>query len=139
MKYIKFVLLAIWQLPQNILGALLLLFYYLFKNKPKYYLTLGDVFYFYTLNMPSGISLGNIVIMNYPLNRRANDTKHEFGHSIQSKILGFLYLIIIGVFSLAGNVWDRLFHKKWDNKKRTQWYYNLPWEKWADKLGGVKR
>ena len=65
--------------------------------------------------------------------------KHESGHAQQSKRLGIFYLIIIGLPSISGNIFSRLFHKKWEPKKRILWHYNLPWEKWADKLGGVRR
>lgn len=139
MKTIKDILLYIWQLPQNLAGLVLLGWYYMFGVKPKKYLTLDNVDFYHTASMPSGISLGEYVIMDYPYNRRANDVKHEFGHTKQSKILGWFYLIVIGILSLACNIVDRLFHKKWNEKDREVWYYNLPWEKWADKLGGVKR
>ena len=56
--------------------------------------------------------------------------KHETGHSVQSKYLGPLYLIVVGLLSLIGNIIDRYFELD---------YYNLLWEKSADKLGGVKR
>lgn len=139
MKIIKDILLYIWQIPQNLVGLVLLGWYFVFGVKPKKYLILDGVNFFYTPSMPSGISLGKYVIMDYPYNRRANDVKHEFGHSKQSKILGPLYLIIIGIPSVVGNIYDRIAHKKWDKKKSYIWYYNQPWEKWADKLGEVKR
>ena len=65
--------------------------------------------------------------------------KHEYGHSIQSRILGPAYLLIIGIPSLLGNIYDRVFNKEWKYSKSCRWYYNQPWEKWADKLGGVDR
>ena len=65
--------------------------------------------------------------------------KHEYGHTIQSRILGPFYLIIIGLPSLIGNIYDQIAHKNWSLKDSCIWYYNQPWEKWADKLGGVDR
>lgn len=127
MNNIKEILLWIWQLPQNLLGLLLL---FIYKQDKEYYRQDGRIFY-YTPEMPSGISLGNYIIL-----RRTDfgdSMKHEFGHSRQSRLLGPLYLIIIGLFSLGGNIYDRIFHKG------SKWYYNLPWEKWADRLGGVVR
>ena len=124
---IKEILLWIWQLPQNLLGLLLL---FIYRQDKEYHRRDGRIFY-YTPEMPSGISLGNYIIL-----RRADfgdSMNHEFGHSRQSRFLGPLYLIIIGLFSLGGNIYDRIFHKG------SKWYYNLPWEKWADRLGGVVR
>ena len=65
--------------------------------------------------------------------------RHEQGHQKQSLYLGWLYLIIIGIPSFCGNIFDRLFHRKWDVSKRYDWYFSQPWEKWADELGGVNR
>ena len=123
----KEVLLYIWQLPQNLLGLFLLLYY---KHEKEYYRHLGRVFY-HTKEMPSGISLGNYIIMNREDKREG--MKHEFGHTIQSRRQGWFYLLITGLPSLIGNILSRIF--KWSDKK----YYNQPWEKRADKLGGVVR
>ena len=129
----KEILLYLWQLPQNLLGLLLLLWY---KREKVYHRLNGRIFY-YTDEMPSGISLGNYIIMNRE--DREDGMRHEYGHSIQSRILGPLYLLIIGIPSACGNLYDRLFHKKWPWPQQMKWYYNQPWEKWADKLGNVKR
>lgn len=120
-----YILLWIWQLPQNIIGLIL---------------TIGasciDGIYFREL-FNSGVSLGNYIIIDKDFIRllRWNKTKikHEQGHSKQSMILGPLYLIAIGIPSVIGNILFRIF--KWPVEK----YYKQPWEAWADKLGGVKR
>lgn len=121
------VLFFLWQLPQNILG-LILLFYY--KDEKIFHEFRGRRFY-YTKEMCSGISLGNYIV----LKRKDNEDgiKHEYGHSIQSRILGPLYLLLIGLPSLLGNIYCFYY------QKGSQWYYNQPWEHWADKLGGVQR
>jgi hypothetical protein len=54
-------------------------------------------------------------------------------------ILGWLYLPLVGLPSIIGNIWDRLFHKKWSSDRREKWYYSRYPENWADKLGGVIR
>lgn len=66
------------------------------------------------------------------------DFKSNF-YQIQSLYLGPLYILIIGIPSVIGNLWDRIAHKSWSNAKRIKWYYTLPWEYSADKLGGVSR
>lgn len=127
----KKIILFLWQLPQNILGLLVILF-----TSSK---NVGSC---YVIRNPDntkwfGVSLGDYIIFgNYPSN---TSLKHEQGHRKQSVYLGWLYLLVIGLPSFLGNIFDRLFHKKWTANKRIEWYYNQPWEKWADSLGGVKR
>lgn len=57
---------------------------------------------------------------------------HEYGHTIQSLILGPLYLVVIGMPSL---LWAGL--PFFERKRRTLGisYYWLYTEKWADRLG----
>ena len=128
----KQILLWIWQAPQHILGLILLLYY----GRPKP-ISWGGYQFYVAQRMPSGISLGNYIILNEWFSLTA--VEHEHGHSIQSRYLGPLYLIVIGLPSLLGNIYDRIAHKNWDYKDSCKWYYNQPWEKWADKLGGVVR
>lgn len=125
--YIREFILYIWQFPQNLLGLLLLLFY---KREKLYHKLNGRKFYF-TTEMLSGISLGNYIIMNRQ--DKEDGMKHEYGHSIDSRRLGPIYLIVVGIPSLLGNIYSRIF------KKSDKWYYNLPWEKSADINGGVVR
>ncbi len=120
------VLLYIWQLPQNILGLIISLGYT--KLTPVN----TDIHVYhkkYLFN--SGVSLGNYIIVQGDIN--ATTLLHEYGHSLQSRRLGPLYLLLIGVPSLLGNIYSRIANKN------TEWYYNQPWEHWADKLGGVDR
>jgi len=55
--------------------------------------------------------------------------RHEYGHSLQSLILGPLYLLVIGVPSM---VWN--FMKRRDMFSGID-YYAFFTERWADKLG----
>ena len=133
---IKNIILYIWQLPQNLLGLIMLLIY---KHEKIYYIHNGRRFY-YTKEMPSGISLGNYIIMNRE--DKEDGMKHEYGHTIQSRMLGPFYLLTVGIWSGIGNLYDQHFHTKergWTYKQSYIWYYNQPVEKWADKLGKVNR
>lgn len=118
------ILLYIHQLPQNLIGFTLVHLLKCTKN-----VMYGIEYYNANKLFFSGISLGNYII----LDKRSilpYDIKHEYGHQKQSLYLGWLYLFIIGLLSLTGNFIDRVHHLD---------YYNLPWEKWADELGGVQR
>lgn len=137
----KKILLWIWQLPQNLIGFIWTRFSkegFQIKNIDKQI----KVWYLPCFN--SGIALGDYIIIDtwYKKTREKNIIKeilHEAGHQKQSKIFGPLYLLIIGLPSLARNIWDRLFHNNWTLIKRIEWYYSGFPEKQADILGGVKR
>lgn len=83
--------------------------------------------------MRGGISLGNFIYLSRFL---ANDTvvAHEKGHQKQSLILGPLYLFVIGIPSI---IWASLYGRV--IPRTPNGYYTFYTEKWADKLGGIKR
>lgn len=122
MSKIISVILFIWQLPQNIVGLIL----YIFVGFPK-----KNDRGFYEWKKFSGISLGRFIY----LNKLTSDItiKHEQGHQKQSRILGPLYLIIIGIPSF---VWATLHTY---TKLRNKNYYGFYTEKWADSLSGISR
>lgn len=124
-KSIIDVLLYVWQLPQNFLGLCLMPFYYTTK-RIEYKTSVVRI----CPSFRSGISLGRYIYLKYEI---SNHIKHEYGHSIQSKMLGPLYLLIVGLPSISHN----MFCKCISHKHRS--YYNWYCEKWADKLGGVLR
>ena len=130
LKLILSVILYAWQLPQNLLGLLLLAFY-----EPELSYDWKGVRLNYSPRMKGGISLGRYVILKgsaYSAGiKPGNDEAHEYGHSRQSRILGPLYLPLIGIPSLVHAVnWTAASPKS---------YYDYWTERWADKLGGVTR
>lgn len=134
----KQLLLFLWQLPQNLLGWLLVLCY---KPERVHKLNNGMRIY-YSLKMTGGISLGDYCIVhtgNYRKNvedsLQRNIVKHEaIGHGKQSRMLGWLYLLIIGLPSI---IWAVLFqYNMIPDHLNYYWFYT---EKWADKLAGIKR
>ena len=127
MKYIRNLILFIWQLPQHIV-ALIYFGYLVMMCKD-----LGvDSRYKQAIVIPcvmrGAITLGNYVFVG--LNSEYKETvKHELGHTIQSKILGPLYLIVIGIPSITYCGLRRLFPSL-----RKKNYYNFYTEKWANNL-----
>lgn len=123
-KILKEVGLYIWQLPQNLLGLILSLLYpgYIIHNINGITVRINPKFY-------GGISLGKYIFLS-----RENkiDIKHEIGHTKQSKLLGPLYLVIIGIPSII----HALVHGSWCHEDS---YYDFWTEKWADKLMNIKR
>lgn len=165
LKIVKNVALWLWQLPQNFIGACILLvnlesrqkgFFIVYTDNSNNFhkgfvrnsetLSLHSDIITVHLKIPMytvkhlcncGISLGKRIIIDSDSKINENTVRHEYGHQRQSLYLGWLYLILIGLPSACGNITDRTLHKKWSIKERNRWYYSQPWEKWADSLGGV--
>lgn len=83
-----------------------------------------------------GITLGMFAFVDYmPAGDRAkqyNLVLHEYGHTIQSYMLGPLWIFIIGIPSL---IWAGFFESY--RIKNNVSYYSFYPEKWANKLGGA--
>ena len=126
MKYIAY----LYQLPQHLLALLLIhLLHPTYHKSPIPH---------YTHNQDFSLSLGQYILISelwYPAtdDRYARLLAHEHGHSLQSLYLGPLYLILIGIPSLAMNLLSRKHILNPVN------YYRRWPESWADKLGKVKR
>ncbi len=128
MRAIVRIVLWMWQMPQNIVGMILWLYY-------RGYILHTDVSgvpvgVYFSERMRGGISLGQFVFV--PIRERwgSDFVRHEVGHCRQSQYLGWFYLIIVGLPSI---IWAWLHRYM---KKSYYWFYT---ERWADKLGGVER
>ena len=127
MKYIKNLILFIWQLPQHLL-AILYIGYLIMMSKDlgidsryKQAIVIACI-------MRGAVTLGNYVFVG--LNSEYRKTvKHELGHTIQSKILGPLYLIVIGIPSITYCGLRRIFPSL-----RKKNYYNFYTERTANYL-----
>ena len=137
MKVFLRILSEIWQLPQHIIAYVIMLV----NCKSIKPMTNRDGILYYLVDnlFNSGISLGNYIFLDSDGYYDYKTIKHEHGHQIQSLILGPLYLIIIGLPSIIGNIIDRIKHKYFRRHYDPDFYYKQPWEAWADKLGGVVR
>lgn len=135
MKTIINIVLFLWQLPQNLLGLLLsiILGYEIKIDFLGHCHHLPASLLFFNSRIKGGISLGRYIIMTCRYLTDHNSWYHERGHSIQSIILGPLYLLVIGLPSL---LWAAFYR---NNEADPNGYYRFFTEKWADKLGGVKR
>ena len=124
-SYILLILSIIWQLPQNIVALVMLPF----MGKLKLVSFRKFCWCIEGQNMSGGISLGNIAIVSHAEAKREVYVAHEqLGHTVQSKILGPLYLFVIGIPSII-HAW---LHKK------CPCYYHFYTEKWANKCAGIK-
>ena len=116
----------LWQLPQHLIALLLRLIY---KGNDSEY---NGCIVRRSVYLRGGISLGKYIIVNQWF--KEIDIKHEYGHSVQSRYLGWLYLIVVGLPSLLWAImYGRAIRLSYNG------YYKFYTEKWADKLGGVNR
>ncbi|MBE6753975.1 MAG: hypothetical protein E7559_06475 [Ruminococcaceae bacterium] len=137
----KTLLYRVWQCTWGILQTLLGFVMFILHFRCRHYTYHGAVITEW--NVKSSMSLGLFVfvtsepffaekfegqIEKAELSRRL--LVHEYGHTIQSLILGPLYLIVIGIPS---TLWGFLFGKK---RKDEQIPYGAFFtEKWANRLG----
>jgi len=127
----------LWELPQNLVG----LATYLNLKRLKKIKTVDRAQNRLFIETPHrGVSLGYFIFWTRHSNRYShlkNDCRmHEYGHSIQSRILGPFYLPVVGIPSILRHFYSirhiRKYGSDWQN-----YYAGFP-ENWADKLGGVK-
>ena len=134
-KVLIWLLAFTWELPQTMFALLLMVF---MRTKPldhkkrirrthsNGYLTC------FSLGEFSFFSWNDIGTWDW------DDTqKHELGHSIQSRILGPLYLILIALPSVIWNAMSRMDNKT--GRWMSEHYYDTPWEHLADVHGKVNR
>lgn len=132
MKFLKRLLLILWQLPQIIAARI----YKMFLGRPvmKYkYPDNSDITVIIKESLGC-VSLGDTIFISRNSQFNTNTIRHEYGHTKQSKYLGWLYLIVIGIPSITW-CWLRMMSSRLKRKN----YYKFYTEAWADKLGNVHR
>ena len=114
--WVKFILLFIWQLPQNIVALVMLPF----LGKLRLISCKNYNYCFEAERMSGGISLGSFCFVSKSGAKRVK----------QSHMLGWLYLFIIGIPSIC---WAWAY-----NPYGLENYYKFYTEKWANKLAGLE-
>lgn len=123
---ILYALLTLWTLPQSVLGALCFIIQKIRGKRHEHYSGWAPV---WVRTDTFCFSLGLFVFT--PENATPSVKMHENGHSIQSAMLGPLYLLAVGIPSVC-----RFWYKRWASKSYV-WYHSGYPENWADRLGGV--
>lgn len=126
----------VWQLPQNLLGVL---WKNIKKNSIITEISNDDIESVgakaFLVKAGGAVTLGKYVFISQTYRDQGMTIKHECGHVKQSKILGPLYLIVIGVPSIL---------HAWLNgyigccKKHKEGYYHFFSEKWANRLMNLR-
>lgn len=130
---------VLWEAPQTTLGALNLGLQLAQRNVAGIERQRGRIFV--ELRGVGAVSLGHFVFWGtvdssfVRVNPQNRD--HEYGHALQSRMLGPAYLLVVGVPSSLRVAYARaqclVTRKPWD-----AYYDGFP-ENWADRLGGVRR
>ena len=128
---IGFILLQLtWCLPQNLIGA----FVFLLHARSRHELFHNSVMTTLDRHGPS-VSMGAFIFVS----TCGGDPEwmthvrcHEYGHTIQSLMLGPLYLLVIG---LPSSIWCNFFEGY--RRRHNIPYSRLFCESWANRLGAI--
>lgn len=137
MNKLKSSLLWLWQLPQNLCG---IIYRSISKDNRVCVVetydsrSVGAKVYLQKTN--GGISLGKYIFINQDYIDKEIIIKHECGHVKQSKILGPLYLLVIGIPSILHAWLNNYIGCCWKNGEYN--YFHFYTEKWANKLMGIE-
>lgn len=116
-----------WGLPQTLLGAIIYL-----KNRQcphRAYRGCIDTKW----NSRGGMSLGLFIFTPQEEDDRTEQVRvHEYGHCIQSLLLGPLYLIVVGIVSYT---WANLPYFRKMRREKKILYTSCFVESWASKWG----
>ena len=121
-KFLFYLVQWTWGIIQNLLGLILFLFL-AGRNHRVFH---GAVVT--TWKLGSSLSLGMFIFTARPYDLKL--IQHEYGHTVQSLILGPVWSLVIGLPSL---IWCGCFSKH--REKHNVSYYSFYTESWANKLG----
>ncbi len=120
-----------WGILQNAAGAIV----YLINKKCRHERFHGAVVTYIDKPGFGGIALGAFVFINEKGGDEywLHDTRlHEYGHTVQSAVLGPIWLFVI---ALPSAVWANAPFCARARKRRGRSYYALYCERWANKAG----
>lgn len=90
----------------------------------------------------SGIALGEYIFLSRSASAGSAAgmrlLRHEYGHTRQSRRLGPLYLLVVGLPSISQAAYSRTARRLGYPGPASRYYRRFP-ENWADRLGGVRR
>ena len=133
-----------WGLPQTAAGLILFLFFYKYRH-----FAYRNAIITAWSDGADCVSLGPFIFISESFLTTPEESdgvsltpalerilRHEYGHSVQSMILGPLYLPLVGLPSI---LWCRVpsIGRSWRSGRRS--YYSFITERSADRLGGNER
>lgn len=114
------------EFPQNLIGYIGTL---IFREHYQY----KDAIVTHIKGNWGAVTFGKYIFADDVCYRDDRMVRHEYGHRLQSRKLGVLYLLVVGLPSL---IWAGCFEKYRQRTGRS--YYWFITEAWADRLGGVR-
>lgn len=137
MNKLKSSLLWLWQLPQNLCGII----YRSISEDNRICVIENDDSRSVGAEVclqkhKGGVTLGKYIFINQDYIDKEAVIKHECGHVKQSKILGPLYLLVIGIPSILHAWLNNYIGCCWKNGEYN--YYHFYTEKWTNKLMGIE-
>ena len=131
-----FILAAFWQLTWGILQSTIGLLVFLVNIGCPHCIYRGSLMTEW--KRQDGVSLGLFAFVPKTYNEGLNEhlRRHEYGHCVQSMILGPLYLPVIGLPSLGWNVMPIFQRYRKRQKVNYEQFYT---EAWANRLGGTRQ
>ena len=119
---------CLWGFPQSLVGAVIFLLNLRRPHRSYHGAVVTEWKY------KSSVSLGLFVFLAAAKSPEAKQRilVHEYGHKVQSLMLGPLYLIGVGLPSV---LWAGLPQMKALRRKKNISYYSVYPERWADRLG----
>ncbi len=122
-----------WGLPVNFFSGIVYLFFKIKRFRQERFYN-AFITYVPTVKHKGAMAAGIFIYIS-SANSDVSNTGleiliHEYGHVLQTLILGPLYWIVIGLPSI---VWARFFENYRDRREVS--YYSLYCEAWANRLG----
>lgn len=119
-----------WGLPQTLIGAAV----FIAHKKDRHFDYNGATATRW--RRQDGVSLGKYIFIPDKSTEASGEEEflltHEYGHTLQSLILGPAYLLLVGVPSL---LWNRLPYFRKIRKRTGRSYYSALFERSASELG----
>ena len=124
-EWIIYFILFIWQILQNLIG---IGFWIYFKLRGDLETIVTNKYskVYRSKYMSGGISLGSFAFVSNNLAKKETAVRHEQGHMWDSKVMGPLYVLIVGLPSLLNAAFDF-----------TKCYYHFYTEALANKHAGL--
>ena len=121
--WVIFILLVVWQFPQFLVSLMMMPF----LGKLRLIASRHFNFAWSGEKMRGGISLGPFAFLSEWKAGKPEYIAHEVdGHTVDSKIFGPLYLLVIGIPSILNAIFDF-----------TECYFSWYPEKWANRHAGL--
>ena len=116
-----------WGLPQNIIGLILYM-----KNSGALRFRYRNAAVSLWNSHGGSMACGMFIFLCPESAGSAYILRHEYGHTVQSLMLGPLWLFVIGLPSL---IWNKKIYPRLPEEKRN--YYRFYTERWANKISGL--